>query len=179
MGSILYALEVPPYGGDTLFANQYLAYESLSDGMKTMLAGLKVVHSDIRVAGPQAGLNARRSSKVREDANWRPTENVHPAVRTHPETGRKCLFVNHSYSCRLRGHDGSGEPAAAGLPDESRPSARVHLPVSLASRLDRVLGQSLHQASGGPRCGSVPQEDATHADCRRAGRLGLSDPAGA
>jgi taurine dioxygenase len=69
MGSILYALEVPPYGGDTLFANQYLAYESLSEGMKTMLAGLKVVHSDIRVAGPQAGLNARRSSKVREDAN--------------------------------------------------------------------------------------------------------------
>jgi taurine dioxygenase len=103
MGSILYALEVPPYGGDTLFANQYLAYESLSDGMKTMLAGLKVVHSDIRVAGPQAGLNARRSSKVREDANWRPTENVHPAVRTHPETGRKCLFVNHSYSCRFEG----------------------------------------------------------------------------
>jgi Probable taurine catabolism dioxygenase len=40
---------------------------------------------------------------VREDANWRPTENVHPAVRTHPETGRKCLFVNHSYSCRFDG----------------------------------------------------------------------------
>jgi taurine dioxygenase len=103
MGSILYAIEVPPYGGDTLFANQYLAYESLSDGMKAMLGGLKVVHSDIRVAGPQAGLNARRSSKVREDANWQPTENVHPAVRTHPETGRKCLFVNHSYSCRFDG----------------------------------------------------------------------------
>ncbi|MBU8877225.1 TauD/TfdA family dioxygenase [Reyranella sp. MMS21-HV4-11] len=101
MGAILYALEVPPYGGDTLFANQYLAYESLSDGMKAMLEGLRVVHSDIRVAGPQAGLNARRSIKVREDSNWRPTESVHPVVRTHPETGARCLFVNHSYSCRF------------------------------------------------------------------------------
>lgn len=101
MGALLYALEVPPWGGDTLFANQYLAYDSLSEGMKTMIGGLRAVHSDIRVAGPQAGLNARRSSRVREDANWKPTENLHPVVRTHPETGRKCLFVNHSYTCRF------------------------------------------------------------------------------
>lgn len=101
MGSMLYAIEVPAYGGDTLFANQYLAYESLSDGMKSMLAGLRAVHSDIRVAGPAAGMNARRAIKVREDSNWRPTESLHPVVRTHPETGRKCLFVNHSYSCRF------------------------------------------------------------------------------
>ena len=101
MGAILYAVEVPPYGGDTLFANQYLAFDSLSDGMKRMVSGLRAVHSDIRVAGPRAGLNARRAIKVREDANWRPTESVHPVVRTHPETGRKCLFVNHSYTCRF------------------------------------------------------------------------------
>jgi len=101
MGSMLLAREVPPYGGDTMFANQYLAYESLSDGMKSMLAGLRAVHSDIRVAGPAAGMNARRAIKVREDSNWRPTESLHPVVRTHPETGRKCLFVNHSYSCRF------------------------------------------------------------------------------
>ena len=99
----LLAREVPPYGGDTLFANQYLAWEQLSDGMKAMISNLKAVHSDIRVAGPQAGLNAQRSSRVREDANWRPTESVHPVVRTHPETGRKCLFVNHSYVCRFDG----------------------------------------------------------------------------
>ncbi len=103
MGAILYALEVPPYGGDTLFANQYLAYETLSDGMKAMLANLKVVHSDIKVAGPHNNLNARRSSKIREDANWQPTESAHPVVRTHPETGAKCLFVNRSYSIRFDG----------------------------------------------------------------------------
>jgi taurine dioxygenase len=44
MGAILYAIEVPPYGGDTLFANQYLAYETLSDGMKRMLSGMRALH---------------------------------------------------------------------------------------------------------------------------------------
>jgi taurine dioxygenase len=71
MGAILYAVEVPPYGGDTLFANQYLAYESLSEGMKGMLSRLRAVHSDRKVAGPQANRNAQRSTKVREDADWR------------------------------------------------------------------------------------------------------------
>ena len=62
MGAILYAIEVPPYGGDTLFASQYLAYEALSDGMKRLLEGLRAVHSDRKVAGPQAGLNAYRAT---------------------------------------------------------------------------------------------------------------------
>ena len=53
MGAILYAIEMPPYGGDTLFANQYLAYETLSDGMKRMLARPAAVHTDRKVAGPQ------------------------------------------------------------------------------------------------------------------------------
>ena len=112
MGAILYAIEVPPYGGDTLFANQYLAYEALSDGMKRLLEGLRAVHSDRKVAGPQAGLNAYRATKVREDAAWRETVSVHPVVRTHPETGRKLLFVNHSYTIRF---DGMTEAESAPL----------------------------------------------------------------
>ena len=103
MGAILYALEVPPYGGDTCFASQYLAYEALSAGMKRMLAGLRAVHSDRLVAGPQAGRNAHRSTKVREDAGWRETVSSHPVVRTHPETGRKLLFVNRSYTVGFEG----------------------------------------------------------------------------
>jgi taurine dioxygenase len=103
MGAILYAIEVPPYGGDTLFASQYLAYEALSDGMKRMLEGLHAVHSDRKVAGPQAGMNAYRATKVREDESWRETVSTHPVVRTHPETGRKLLFVNHSYTIRFDG----------------------------------------------------------------------------
>ena len=103
MGAILYAIEVPPYGGDTCFANQYLAYETLSAGMKRMLAGLRAVHSDRMVAGPQAGRNAHRSTKVREDAGWQETVSSHPVVRTHPETGRKLLFVNRSYTVGFEG----------------------------------------------------------------------------
>jgi len=103
MGAILYAIEVPPYGGDTLFANQYQAYEALSEGMKKMLSGLKAVHSDRKVAGPAANRNAQRSTKVREDADWRETVSAHPVVATHPETGRKLLYVNASYTTGFAG----------------------------------------------------------------------------
>jgi taurine dioxygenase len=92
MGAILHALEVPPRGGDTLFANQYLAYEALSDGLKEGLDGMKAVHDDSRVAGPNA--NKGRSTQTRDDEEWTPTENAHPVIRTHPETSRKALFVN-------------------------------------------------------------------------------------
>ena len=98
MGAILYAIEAPPYGGDTLFANQYLAYDTLSAGMKTMLSGLRAVHTDRLVAGPAANRNAHRSTKVRQGDDWRETINLHPVVRTHPETGRKLLNVNAAYT---------------------------------------------------------------------------------
>lgn len=103
MGAVLVAHEVPPVGGDTLFANQYLAYESLSDGLQQLLNGLNAVHNDTRVAGPNAGLNARRSVKNDESSNWQKTESVHPVVRTHPETGRRGLYVNVAYTRRFEG----------------------------------------------------------------------------
>ncbi|MFT5447649.1 MAG: taurine dioxygenase [Gammaproteobacteria bacterium] len=68
--------------------------KALSDGMKAMLRTLKAVHSKILVAGQQAAENSKRSSKVREDDHWQPTENAHPVVATHPETGRRSLYVN-------------------------------------------------------------------------------------
>ena len=101
-GAVLFAVDVPPYGGDTIFANQYLAYETLSQGMKEQLHHLRAIHSDIKVAGPQADRNKDRSSKVREDADWRETTTDHPVVRTHPETGGKSLFVNASYTLRFK-----------------------------------------------------------------------------
>ena len=94
MGSLLYAVEVPPYGGDTMFANQYLAYDTLSAGMKAMLGGLRAVHSDRLVAGPARDLTASNAKKLKDDAEWRETANLHPVVRTHPETKRKALYVN-------------------------------------------------------------------------------------
>jgi len=103
MGGILYALETPPVGGDTMFASQTLAYAALSDGMRAMLDKMNAVHNDTRVAGPNININRGRSSGVRDDEEWRPTESVHPVVRTHPETGRKGLFVNISYTRRFEG----------------------------------------------------------------------------
>src|SRR6267143_5317747 len=103
MGAILYAIEVPPYGGDTLFANQYRAYETLSDGMKRLLNGLRAIHSDRLVAGPKANANAGRTTKARDDDAWRETISTHPIVTTHPETGRPVLFVNYSYTVGIEG----------------------------------------------------------------------------
>ena len=106
LGSILYALEVPPYGGDTMFANQYLAYETLSDGMKKMLDGLVAMHSarqpyGIDANSSYAGLNGLSAMKIlRSETAHRETE--HPVVRTHPETGRKCLYVNRAFSSRFK-----------------------------------------------------------------------------
>ena len=111
MGAILYGVEVPPYGGDTQFASMCRAYDALSDGMKSLLAGMRAVHTDTMVAGPNANRNSRRTTKVREDADWTPTVNLHPVVRTHPETGRKSLFVNRAY---VQTFEGMTE-------DESRP----------------------------------------------------------
>jgi taurine dioxygenase len=110
MGAILYGIDIPEYGGDTMFANQYLAYDTLSDGMKKMLHGLRAVHSDIMVAGPQAGKNKGRSTKHRDGADWRETRSVHPVVRTHPETGRKMLFVNKSYTVGFDGTEAESKP---------------------------------------------------------------------
>lgn len=92
LGSFLYAREVPPVGGDTMFANQYLAYEALSPGLRLMLDGLSAVHSDIYVTGRIEERNKDRSTRLRE--GLKETSAVHPVVRRHDETGRKALYVN-------------------------------------------------------------------------------------
>lgn len=100
LGSVLHLIETPSVGGDTLFANQYMAYESLSSGMQRMLRGLRVVFSD----GSLGTRNKGRSLKIHPDAHKRPVyEAVHPAVRTHPETGREALFVHRPYAIRFDG----------------------------------------------------------------------------
>jgi taurine dioxygenase len=96
MGSMLLAREVPPHGGDTEFASQYLAYEALSDGMKRMLEGLVAVN-----ASSKADVTRTREDRVKEYSTHYEAE--HPVVRTHPETGRKALYVNLGHTVRFRG----------------------------------------------------------------------------
>jgi taurine dioxygenase len=100
MGSMLLARELPPAGGDTLFANQYLAYESLSGGMRRMLDGLTAVNSSAR-ADVSRTREDRMRTDAREDAR-REYVAEHPVVRTHPESGRKGLYVNFAHTARFK-----------------------------------------------------------------------------
>ena len=101
MASMLLAREVPPYGGDTLFASMYLAYEALSPGLRATLDGLVGVSSSAK-----ADVTKTREDRIRsggrDDAR---SEYVaeHPVVRTHPETGRRALFVNTAHTTRFAG----------------------------------------------------------------------------
>lgn len=98
MGSMLLAREVPPYGGDTMFANQYLAYEALSDGLKQALEGLMGVSSSIKA----------EVTKTREDrmkaagAEHKVLSAEHPIVRSHPETGRKALYTSEAHTAHIK-----------------------------------------------------------------------------
>lgn len=101
MATFLLAREVPPYGGDTLFANQYLAYDALSEGLRQVLDGLVGVSCSAK-----ADVTKTREDRVRTDGRAdakREYTARHPAVRTHPETGRKGLFVNGAHTTRFDG----------------------------------------------------------------------------
>jgi len=95
MATLLYAIEVPPRGGDTLFADMTSAYESLSPGMKRMLDGLRAVFTASKVHGA-GGLyrSADHPMKMQHDPSREQARFLHPVVRTHPETGRKGLFLD-------------------------------------------------------------------------------------
>ena len=103
IGSILYALEVPQYGGDTLFASQAAAYEALSPGLKQTLEGLNAVHSAGREYSAQGHSAQKRKSMAVVEAEGAFGEFIHPVVLTHPETGRKALYVNPAFTMRIDG----------------------------------------------------------------------------
>lgn len=102
MGSLLHAQELPAEGGDTLFADQHAAWESLSDDLKRIIAPLRAEHTylaryeELRARNPfRPKLSAAQIDEVRPVA--------HPVVRSHPETGRKALFVNEHFTTAIVG----------------------------------------------------------------------------
>lgn len=101
MGTILYGIDIPPYGGDTEFANQYLAYETLSAPLRSFLDGLTAVH----ISGKGAVQKTRTDMMKHSSAGLKGDELVsrHPVVRTHPETGRRALYVNIAHTTRFDG----------------------------------------------------------------------------
>jgi taurine dioxygenase len=101
MASTLIAREVPPAGGDTEFANMYLAYERLSDGMKRMLEGLVGINSS-----SAADVSRTREDRLRDSARADARKEYvagHPVVRVHPETGRRALYVNVAHTVAFEG----------------------------------------------------------------------------
>lgn len=99
----LYAVDVPDHGGDTCFANLYLATEWLSEGLRSVLGGLEGVHSPRVGYGPDAGHNALLENM---DISWGEdglVERRHPLLRRHPGTGREVLFVNPVYTVGIEG----------------------------------------------------------------------------
>lgn len=99
MGSMLLAREVPPFGGDTMFANQYLAYEALSDGLKATLDGLIGVSSSAK-----ADVTKTREDRMKAaGAELKVMTAEHPIVRTHPETGRKALYTSDAHTAHIKG----------------------------------------------------------------------------
>jgi taurine dioxygenase len=103
IGSILYALEIPEFGGDTLFASQAAAYDALSPGLKATLATLNAVHSASREYSAAGQSAQKRSSMSVAEADGMVGEYVHPLVLTHPESGRKALYVNPAFTIRIEG----------------------------------------------------------------------------
>lgn len=96
LGSILRALEVPETGGDTLFANMHLAYEGLSPKMKEFCEGLTAVHDVARVF-------ARRLGKRPEELHEQYPPMTHPVIRTHPESGKRVIYVNTAFTSHIEG----------------------------------------------------------------------------
>jgi taurine dioxygenase len=100
MATMLIAREVPPFGGDTLFTNMYVAYETLSAGMHRLLNGLVAVNSSAK-----ADVTKTREDRLRDGARREAQREYvaeHPVVRTHPETGRKALYVNGGHTVRFK-----------------------------------------------------------------------------
>lgn len=124
--TMLYSVEIPPYGGDTIWANSVLAYTMLSDTYRRMIGGLKV-HFSIRdvLRAAQAAVETRdtpigrlaatrESHKLPDDLQRKIDGSVHPLVRTHPVTGEKALYIDPSYAINLDGM----------LPEEAAPIMR-------------------------------------------------------
>lgn len=161
--TILVAREMPPFGGDTMFTNQYLAYDALSDGMKRMLAELRGINDGNsrknfrgKTRAELAKLGQATTPQKEPDPDVQ-TVSSHPIIRTHPETGRKALYVG-SHTIRIEGMtDNESAPLLRYLMDHStRPefTCRVRWEVGTLTMWDNRCCQhyALNDYQGVRRC---------------------------
>lgn len=103
MCSILHCIETPEFGGDTCFSSMNAAYESLSDGLKAVLHGLKAWHSSRHVFGSAAtDFESRKDGRI-GNADAANQDSLHPVVVRHPLSGKPCLYVNPEFTTRIDG----------------------------------------------------------------------------
>ena len=151
MATMLYGTELPPYGGDTLFADMRAAYRALSDGMKRMLDGLVAVFSNERTYGPNAARFKQRAKRMEVAQQATVTRVEHPVVRTHPETGVKALYLGPLHTVGFKEMSAEESAAAHRLPLPARDPPGVPVPCAVAARNARVLGQPRDDALCGRR----------------------------
>jgi taurine dioxygenase len=110
LGSLLYALEIPPQGGDTLFASLYAAYDALTDAMKARLDGLRAIHAYAQYHERSRHKARGQTRSDMTDAQRAQVPEVsHPLVRTHPETGRKALYLSPGLTVGIEGLNEAGQ----------------------------------------------------------------------
>ena len=181
--TILYAKETPVVGGDTMFANMYLAYEQLSAPMKAMIEGVKTwnvgdrkqLGQGDRMGPPRDGRysgNERMAAMVRDPGDVQ-TESAHPLVRTHPESGRKALYIGNHTQTLYGFRQVEARPVIEFL--KMHGAAGTDLPIPVGSRFNGDLGQSLHSASRAQRLPRQAPTHAPHHHCRRRALLGIHD----
>src|SRR5688572_25150323 len=106
LATLLYALETPSHGGDTLFTNTAAAYDALSEGMRAVVEKLVGVNSaSLKVTGGRRKLHSKDNvgaMKIHDTENAEAYEAEHPVVRTHPDTGRKALYLSRSHTIRFK-----------------------------------------------------------------------------
>ncbi len=100
-GASLYALELPPLGGDTIFCNMGKAYETLPQGVKDTVDNLKAINTSAKAAVSKTRVN--RLADSGDSSAPKEFTNVHPVIRTHPESGERTLFVNEAHTVRFDG----------------------------------------------------------------------------
>jgi len=143
--SMLYAIEVPSSGGDTLFANLYDAFETLPADMQVRLRGLNAVHNLMSGTGADAKVTLSEAQRAKvPDA-------IHPVVRRHPGTGREALFVNPGFTRRIEGMDAAESDALLQeLYDHATEARFTHRHKWRAGDLTLFDGRaSMHSATGG------------------------------
>ena len=105
LATLLHAVETPSHGGDTLFANTAAAYDALSEGLRKTLDGLTGVNSaELKFAGGRTALHGKISNmKVHDTDTAKDYVAEHPVVRTHPDTGRKALYLSRGHTTHFKG----------------------------------------------------------------------------